>query len=146
LNRAKSKVADYRFTTLEPHLGEMYGYIIADIPGLIEGASENKGLGHKFLRHIKRTKVLLHCIPADTEDFKKDFEVIMDELKKYDNELAKKPQIAIITKADTATEERIHEMSEYLKNKADKIEIVSVLDDKMIKSLRDSLANFVKEK
>ena len=146
LTRAKSKVADYRFTTLEPHLGEMYGYIIADIPGLIEGASENKGLGHKFLRHIKRTKVLLHCIPADTEDFKKDFEVIMDELKKYDNELAKKPQIAIITKADTATEERIHEMSEYLKNKADKIEIVSVLDDKMIKSLRDSLANFVKEK
>ena len=65
LTNSRSKVGNYRFTTLEPHLGDMYGVVIADIPGLIEGASEGKGLGHKFLRHIQRTGALLHCIAAD---------------------------------------------------------------------------------
>src|SRR5581483_3677046 len=68
LTNANSKVGSYPFTTLEPDLGDMFGYIIADIPGLIEGASQGKGLGHKFLRHIKRTKMILHCVAADNED------------------------------------------------------------------------------
>jgi GTP-binding protein len=68
LTHAKSKVGSYAFTTLEPALGNMEGFIIADIPGLIEGASEGRGLGHKFLRHIRRTKVLLHCISLEHED------------------------------------------------------------------------------
>ena len=68
LTNSKSKIGSYQFTTLEPSLGDMHGYILADIPGLIEGASEGKGLGHKFLRHIKRTKMLLHCISLENED------------------------------------------------------------------------------
>ncbi len=145
LTRAKSKVADYKFTTLEPHLGDMYGYIVADIPGLIEGASENKGLGHKFLRHIKRTKVLIHCIPADDEDYKKNYDIIQDELAKYDNELVKKPQILLITKSDMATEDKIKEMITYFKKKSTKVDIVTILDDGLVKSLRDSLVKFIKE-
>jgi len=145
LTRAKSKVGDYKFTTLEPHLGDMFGYIMADVPGLIEGASENKGLGHKFLKHIQRTKVIVHCIPADSEDFKKDYDVIREELKKYDENLFKKPEVLLITKIDTATEDKIHEMATYFKKKCKKVEVVSVLDDSLVKNLRDSLVHFIEK-
>src|SRR5680860_32460 len=90
LTNANAKTAAYHFTTLEPNLGDYYGMILADIPGLIEGASEGKGLGIKFLRHIKRTKILIHCISCESEDVKKDYEIIKKELKDYETAVAQK--------------------------------------------------------
>ncbi len=143
LTRARSKVADYKFTTLEPHLGDMYGYIIADIPGLIEGASENRGLGHKFLKHIQRTKVLIHCLAADNDNYKAEYDIIREELKKFDTQLSKKPEVLLITKIDMVTEERIKEMSSYFKTKVPHIEVVSILDDASVKTLSDNLVKYV---
>lgn len=101
LTKAEAKVAAYHFTTLEPNLGVMEGGIIlADIPGLIEGASSGKGLGIKFLRHIKRTEILAHCISLDSEDVLKDYETIRNELERYDPELLEKKEIIILTKSD----------------------------------------------
>jgi len=145
LTKAKSKVGDYNFTTLEPHLGEMFGYLIADIPGIIEGASENKGLGHKFLRHIRRTRVVIHCLPANSEDYKKDYDVIRSELEKYDVNLAKKPEVLLITKIDTVDQEKIEEMVKYFKDMVQKIEVITILEDNLVKDLRDSLIKFIKE-
>jgi GTPase len=145
LTKAKSKIGSYQFTTLEPHLGVMHDYIIADIPGIIEGASENKGLGHKFLRHITRTKVLIHCVPADTEDYKSDYDVISKELEKYDSDLVKKDEIILITKTDTADSERIEEMKAYFESKSENVSFVSILDDSQIKGLTDFLTKFMRE-
>ena len=100
LTNASSKVGDYQFTTLEPNLGDFYGYILADIPGLIEGASTGKGLGVKFLRHIRRTKILLHCISSENEDFNEAYKIIRNELSEYDKTLVEKQEIIIITKTD----------------------------------------------
>ena len=92
LTNADAKVADYAFTTLDPNLGDLYGYIIADIPGIIEGASEGKGLGIKFLRHIKRTKILAHLISFEyavggINNMIKKYKEIRKELEKYDKKL-----------------------------------------------------------
>jgi GTP-binding protein len=100
LTKAKAKVANYQFTTLEPNLGVYYGLILADIPGLIEGASSGKGLGIKFLRHIERTKVLFHFIAADTPDIAADYQTIRAELAAYNPELAKKDEYLILTRTD----------------------------------------------
>lgn len=100
LTAAKSKVANYPFTTLEPNLGTYYELILADIPGLIEGASMGKGLGIKFLKHIERTKILFHLISAESEDLEKDYQIIRNELKKYSLDLAKKSEYLFLTKSD----------------------------------------------
>lgn len=104
LSNARPKIADYPFTTLEPHLGaiDIKGnrYIIADIPGLIEGASAGKGLGHKFLKHLKRTKILVHLVPSDSQDPAHDYQVIREELKQFSPEFLKKPEIIVISKID----------------------------------------------
>lgn len=100
LTNAKSKVANYQFTTLEPHLGAYYGLILADIPGLIEGASSGKGLGIKFLRHIERTKVIFHCIAADSEDPEADYQTVRTELGNFNAALLEKPEYILITKSD----------------------------------------------
>lgn len=107
LTKAEVKVAAYPFTTLEPNLGDFYGLIIADIPGLIEGASEGKGLGTKFLRHIKRTNILIHCLTAESDDLKRDYDIIRGELTKYAPELANKKEYIFLTKTDLiSVEER----------------------------------------
>lgn len=104
LSNARPKIADYPFTTLEPHLGaiDIKGnrYIIADIPGLIEGASAGKGLGHKFLKHLKRTKILVHLVPSDSQDPTHDYQVIREELRQFSPEFLKKPEIIVISKID----------------------------------------------
>lgn len=100
LTKAQSKVGNYNFTTLEPHLGDWYGYILADIPGLIEGASEGKGLGHQFLKHVQRTKMLVHMIEATSDDFVHDYEVIKNELQNFNPELLVKKEIIVISKYD----------------------------------------------
>jgi len=100
LTKAQSKVANYPFTTLEPNLGAYYELILADIPGLIEGASCGKGLGIKFLRHIERTKVLFHLISAETEDPVKDYKTIKKELGTYNKGLIKKTEYVFLSKSD----------------------------------------------
>lgn len=100
LTKAQSKVANYEFTTLEPNLGVMEGIIIADIPGLIEGASSGKGLGTKFLRHIKRTKILAHCLSLESSDLVRDYKIIRQELKNFDPEMITKKEIVVLTKSD----------------------------------------------
>lgn len=103
LTNANAKTENYQFTTLEPNLGAYYSLILADIPGLIEGASEGKGLGHKFLKHIERTKILFHFLAADSEDISKDYKAIRKELKQFNQELMKKPEYIIISRSDTVT-------------------------------------------
>lgn len=109
LSAAKPKIADYPFTTLEPNLGiaryqDYKSFVIADIPGIIEGASEGKGLGLKFLKHIERTKVLAILIPATSDDPKREYKILTTELKKFSLALAEKPKIVVVTKMDIAPE------------------------------------------
>ncbi len=137
LTNASAKVGDYQFTTLEPNLGDFYGYILADIPGLIEGASEGKGLGVKFLRHIRRTKILLHCISAENEDFNEVYKIIRNELAAYDQVLADKREVIVITKTDLIEPADLAKKIKKLKTK-NPILNVSTIDS-------DSLADFKKK-
>lgn len=104
VSNAKPKVAPYPFTTLEPVLGKIRykskSFIIADIPGLIEGASSGKGLGHKFLRHIGRTKLIIHLLSADSSDFQKDYITVRTELKNFQQGLENKKELVVISKCD----------------------------------------------
>jgi GTP-binding protein len=145
LTNAKSKVGAYQFTTLEPSLGDMYGYILADIPGLIEGASSGKGLGHKFLRHIKRTKVLLHCLSLESEDIVADYKIVRKELKSYSQELFAKKEIVILTKTDMVDEKKLNSTIKKITKLNPHILTVTVLDDKSIKELKDNLIKILRE-
>lgn len=100
LTNATAKIGDYPFTTLEPNLGMLNNKVLADIPGLIEGASEGKGLGHKFLKHIEKVKLLLHCISSESENPVKDYKIIQKELKEYSPALLEKQEIILLTKSD----------------------------------------------
>lgn len=104
LTNANAKVANYSFTTLEPNLGVLNKKVIADIPGLIEGASSGKGLGIKFLKHIEKVKLLLHCISAESADIKKDYQIIRKELGDFDQKLLDKKEIILLTKTDLVSE------------------------------------------
>ena len=121
VSAAKPKIAEYHFTTLVPNLGIVSyrndkSFIMADIPGIIEGASEGKGLGTRFLRHIERNSVLLFMIPVDSDNIKNEFEILLDELRKYNPELLDKERILAITKADILDDELINEMKGELPN------------------------------
>ncbi len=110
ITAAKPKIADYAFTTITPNLGMVEyrdgkSFCIADLPGIIEGASEGKGLGHRFLRHIERNSVLLFLIPADSDDHKKEFEILVNELEQYNPELLNKQFVIAISKADMLDDE-----------------------------------------
>ena len=141
LTNSKSKIGNYNFTTLEPHLGDMYGIILADIPGVIEGASEGKGLGHKFLRHIQRTKALLHCISGESLDFKKDYETIRQELKAFNPDLILKKEIILITKSDMLEEGSEKEIKKIFKDQ--QVLFVSVLDDESVDALKKKITSSV---
>lgn len=110
MTAAKPKIADYPFTTLKPNLGivayrDFQSFVMADIPGIIEGAAEGKGLGHYFLRHIERNSILLFMVPADSMDVKKDYEILLDELRRYNPEMLDKDRLLIVTKCDMLDEE-----------------------------------------
>lgn len=145
LTNASSKVASYQFTTLEPNLGDFYGFILADIPGLIEGASEGKGLGYKFLRHIKRTKLVLHCISLENEDMQKAYLAIRKELSDFDKDLGTKKEVVILTKTDVTDEDKIKEAVKSIGKLNKNILTVSILDDVSLKTLSDSLVKILKE-
>ena len=115
VSAAKPEIADYPFTTLVPNLGivsyrEHRSFVMADIPGIIEGAHEGKGLGHRFLRHIERNAILLFLVPADSDDIKKEYDVLLNELKQYDPQLLDKERILAISKSDMLDDELIDEI------------------------------------
>ncbi len=116
---AKPKIADYAFTTLKPNLGivayrDYKSFVMADIPGIIEGASEGKGLGYRFLRHIERNSILLFLIPADSNDIKKEYKILLNELKQHNPELLDKHRILAISKSDLLDDELILEIKKEL--------------------------------
>jgi GTP-binding protein len=143
LTRAKSKVGAYAFTTLEPHLGVFYGYIIADIPGLIEGATEGKGLGHQFLRHVSRTRLLVHCISVESGNPLKEYETVRKEIAGYSEELSQKPEIIFLTKTDMVTEKEATSLEDIFTEKGLAVVPVSVIDDALLKEAGDSLVRFL---
>lgn len=137
LTKANVKVGAYEFTTLEPNLGSLFGKILADIPGLIEGASEGKGLGHKFLRHIRRTKVLLHCISLEhgsVDEIMAVYKTIRAELASYDSEMAHKKEIIILTKTDTVPPGELEKLVKEVKQKFKKEKLL-VNEDKTEKEI-----------
>ncbi len=114
ITNSTAKEGSYAFTTLEPNLGVFHNYILADMPGLIEGAAKGRGLGHKFLKHISRTKILLHLISVENEDVKKSYNIIRKEIEEYDTSLINKKEIIVLTKIDLVDEERVNSLKKEL--------------------------------
>ncbi len=146
LTNTNAKVGAYPFTTLEPHLGDLYGFVLADIPGLIEGASDGKGLGHKFLRHIARTKMILHLISLENENVKDAYDIIHTELKKFDVELLQKEEWIILTKSDLVTPEIAAEAQREMEKTGKIVHTVSAETGESLKKLRDELVLFLRNK
>jgi GTP-binding protein len=141
VSAARPEIADYPFTTLVPNLGivgyrDHRSFVMADIPGIIEGAAEGKGLGIRFLRHIERNSTLLFMVPADSDDVKRDYDILLNELKKYNPELMDKERILAITKCDLVDEETIKDIKKHLPKKIPHVFISSVIG-KGIDELKD---------
>jgi len=145
ITHSKAKVGDYQFTTLEPNLGSFYGFVIADIPGLIEGASEGKGLGDKFLRHIARTKMILHCISCEYADPEAKYDIIRAELATHDPELSKKPEVILFTKTDLVDLKTLNARKKLFEKKKKTVLDVSIIDDNSVKKLSDELVKLLKK-
>jgi len=146
LTNAKSKVANYPFTTLDPNLGAYYELVLADVPGLIEGASYNKGLGIKFLRHIDRTKTLFHFISAESPDPAKDYKIIRNELGAYSKKLLDKVEDVFLSKSDLLDKNGIKEKLNELKKIGKEAIPISILDDESIKRVEKILRDIIKQK
>jgi GTP-binding protein len=146
LTKAGVKVANYQFTTLEPNLGSYYGLILADIPGLIEEASEGRGLGIKFLRHIERTKVLFHFVAADAEDPLKDYSVVKNELGKYNPELLEKEEHIFISRADLRSTEQLKDIVAAFKKKKLVAQSMSIKSPKGLEPVHKILRRLEAEK
>ncbi|GAB2672324.1 GTPase ObgE [Flavihumibacter cheonanensis] len=143
ITAAKPKIADYAFTTLSPQLGMVEyrdgkSFCIADLPGIIEGAAEGRGLGHRFLRHIERNSALLFLIPADSKDHRKEFEILLNELEEYNPELLEKDIVIAISKSDMLDEELKAAISKELPAEYPHLFISSVTQ-KGLKELKDQL-------
>ena len=143
VSAAKPEIANYPFTTLVPNLGiisyrDDKSFIMADIPGIIEGAAEGKGLGLRFLRHIERNSTLLFMVPADSDNIKKEYQILVGELQKYNPELLDKERVLAISKSDMLDEELIEEMKKELPQEIEYIFISSVANQGIVK-LKDML-------
>ncbi len=157
LTRARPKIANYPFTTLEPHLGVLkwqkdksaspQSLVLADIPGLIEGASKGKGLGDEFLRHVERTKVLVHLIDASTPTDKwADFNIIKNELKAYNLTLARKKQIVVLSKIDAASPDSINAITkQFSRHKVKLLKISALTGDGLNLLVKEIFAQFAKD-
>lgn len=147
LTRARSKVAAYPFTTLDPHLGDFYGYLLADIPGLIEGASSGRGLGSKFLRHIERTVLIAHLVSAEQEDPAEAYRTIRAELDSFGKDLGGKEEIVILSKVDLLTpEERKGKLEALRKASGKDVYELSIIDEELLKSFGDMLIKKLRAK
>ncbi len=143
LTNAKSKVANYAFTTLEPNLGAYYEVIVADIPGLMEGSSTGKGLGTRFLRHIERTRTLFHFISAESPTPVADYKTIRAELGAYSKKLLKKPEHLFLTKSDVVDEKQLKSILAKLKKIDPKVIAISIIDEESLKKVQ-KLLNTIK--
>lgn len=139
LTNANPKIGNYAFTTLEPNLGVYEGLVIADIPGLIEGASTGKGLGIKFLKHIEKTKVLIHTISSESKDPKKEYETVRKELENYGKVTINKREIILLTKSDLLSKDKIDEKLKAVKAINNDAFKVSIYDEDSINSLKKLL-------
>lgn len=144
VTNSKSKIGAYAFTTLDPHLGTLQEFVIADIPGIIEGASEGKGLGVKFLKHIKRTKMIAHLVSFENEDMLQSYKNIRKELENYDVDLAKKDEIIILTKTDMSDAETIAKTKKEFEALGKPVFVMSAFDDESIKKLGDELVKILR--
>ena len=143
ITSAKPKIADYEFTTLKPNLGiveyrDFKSFVMADIPGIIEGAAEGKGLGHRFLRHIERNSTLLFLIPADSKNIQEEYNILLNELKKHNPELLDKDRLLAISKADMLDEELEEALLQEIPKDLPHI-FISSLTGKGIPELKDKL-------
>ena len=145
LTNATAKIGDYPFTTIDPNLGDLYGYIIADIPGLIEGASEGRGLGHKFLRHVSKTKVLVHLVSFEQQDMMQAYETVRGELEKYGRDLIDKEEIILLTKTDTVDAATIAVAQKKFEKLGKPVFVVTLFDEKIVKSFSDELIKLLKK-
>ncbi|MGB2244130.1 MAG: GTPase ObgE [Flavobacteriaceae bacterium] len=150
ITSAKPKIADYEFTTLKPNLGiveyrDFQSFVMADIPGIIEGAAEGKGLGHYFLRHIERNATLLFLVPADSADHLKEYGILCDELKRYNPELLDKDRFLVISKSDMLDEELMSELKDEIESNAPGLQFmfISSVAQKGITALKDKLWNLL---
>lgn len=139
LTNASSRVANYPFTTLEPHLGVYGDLILADIPGIIEGASEGKGLGTKFLKHIERTRVIVHFVSAESDDVLRDYDIIRNELATYSTKLAEKEEYVFLSKCDTISAGDVKKKLTLLRKRNKNACASSMIDDDMMKDMRTVL-------
>lgn len=140
LTNATPKIGNYPFTTLEPNLGMMGEIILADIPGLIEGASQGKGLGIKFLKHIEKTELLAHCIDISSEQPLDDYQTVRQEFQKYNKQLLDKPEIIILTKTDLVDEKERNKKIKLMQKLHKPILTVSIIDEASIQSLQKNLS------
>ncbi len=148
VSAAKPKIADYAFTTLEPNLGIVSvrndkSFVMADIPGIIEGAAEGRGLGHRFLRHIERNSILLFMVPADAKDICKEYEILLNELRKYNPEMLDKQRVLAITKCDLLDNELKDAISQELPEDIESMFISSVANIGIVE-LKDKLWDILK--
>lgn len=154
VTNAKSKIGAYPFTTLDPHLGVLEEFVIADIPGIIEGASEGKGLGLKFLKHIKRTKAILHLVSFDRTDDENGQEMSMmekyknirHELEAYDEELGQKDEIILLTKTDTVDEKIVKEEKKKFEKLKKPVLVMSAYDDESVKNAKDEIVKILRNR
>ncbi|HRH24066.1 MAG TPA: GTPase ObgE [Candidatus Paceibacterota bacterium] len=148
LTRAQSKVGAYPFTTLDPHLGDLYGFLLADIPGLIEGASSGRGLGSKFLRHVERTGLLIHLVSAEQEDVAASYRAIRKELEAFGRGLPEKPELIVLSKSDMLSPEEQGKALAALAEASNGGEVtsVSIIDDDALKAFSDRLTSLLKSK
>lgn len=145
ISAAKPKIADYAFTTLEPNLGivdyyDHKSFVMADIPGIIEGAHEGKGLGLRFLKHIERNSMLLFMVPADSKDIKNEYKILLNELKQYNPELLDKQRVLAVTKSDMLDEELTKEIKKHLPRTVPHL-FISSFTGQNIQALKDLLWN-----
>lgn len=139
LTNANVKIADYPFTTLEPNLGVVNGKVLADIPGLIDGASTGKGLGIKFLKHIEKVSLLLHCISVESENIEKDYKTVVEEISKYNKNILSKKTIILLTKTDLISQEVMKEKIKILKKLNTIILPISIHDWDSLEQLKKLL-------
>lgn len=145
LTNARSAIGAYPFTTLEPSLGDFYGYVLADIPGLIEGAAEGKGLGHKFLRHVSKSKMLLHVISLEEEDPKKSYYTISKELANYRKELTEREEWIILSKKDLISSDKLDAALKDIDTLDKRVFVISSETGEGVKNLSDSLVKHLRE-
>ncbi len=145
LTNAHAQVGSYAFTTLEPNLGALHGgFILADIPGLIEGASEGKGLGHKFLKHIKRTKRIFHLISLENSAIIETYKTIREELKNFGQGLDEKEETIILTKTDVTDEKGVKSAIKKLEKFNKDILTITILDDEAVKKVSEEILKRLK--